>query len=158
MAAGLADYARTTAAELDATAGLIGALYRSMNDPELFNALALLYFAAASYSESARRLGRAELASGFLLHNRPGFGDGLRVCLKAGRGPLTAGAKAKLLADILCLIEPVNVAGLANPECRNWYPARAEDLMAAAGRLLTSPAEIRDMLAACGFSLASERK
>ena len=42
-----------------------------MDDFELFKRLSLLYFAAASYSETARRLGRPELAPGFLLAGAP---------------------------------------------------------------------------------------
>ena len=73
-------YAKQTLAELDATALLIAALYASMRDFEVFAALSLLYFAAASFSETARRLGRPELASSFLLQDHPHFGPELRAC------------------------------------------------------------------------------
>ena len=59
---------------------LVAALYANMADPALFKRLSLLYFAAASYSEAARRLGRPELAPGFLLHAHPRFGSELRAC------------------------------------------------------------------------------
>ncbi len=48
-----------TLAELDATEQLVAALYASMGDVPLFKRLTLLYFAAASFSEAARRLNRA---------------------------------------------------------------------------------------------------
>lgn len=151
-ATGLTDYARLTATELDTTAALVGALYRSMDDPPLFNALTQLYLAAASYAESARRLGRPELAPGFLLHARPGFGEQLQRCLTATQGVINPKTRSELLAKIPLLIEPINVAGLANPARRNWYPARAEDLLDAAGKLEATPDEIGKMLAACGFN------
>ncbi|HSH15975.1 MAG TPA: tryptophan 7-halogenase, partial [Verrucomicrobiae bacterium] len=135
FATGLTDYARLTATELDTTAAMVGALYRSMDDPPLFNALTQLYFAAASYAESARRLGRPELATGFLLHAGPGFGEQLQRCLTATQSVINPKTRSELLAKIPLLIEPINVAGLANPARRNWYPARAEDLLNAAGKL-----------------------
>ncbi|MGH9310133.1 MAG: NAD(P)/FAD-dependent oxidoreductase, partial [Vicinamibacterales bacterium] len=73
-------YARTTALELDATEQLVAALYANMADVPLFKRLSLMYFAAASYSEAARRLGRPDLAPGFLLHAHPRFGPELQAC------------------------------------------------------------------------------
>ena len=66
--------------ELDVTEQLVAALYASMADPALFKRLSLLYFAAASYSETARRLGRPQLAPGFLLHAHPRIRPELRAC------------------------------------------------------------------------------
>jgi tetracycline 7-halogenase / FADH2 O2-dependent halogenase len=81
----LRHYAEATSDELDATEQLVAALYASMEDVPLFTRLALLYFAAASFSEAARRLGRPQLAPGFLLHAHPDFGSGLRECAARGR-------------------------------------------------------------------------
>ena len=77
-------YARITQLELDATEQLVAALYASMADAPLFKRLSLLYFAVASYSEAARRLGRPGLAPGFLLHAHPTFGPELQACAAAG--------------------------------------------------------------------------
>src|SRR6266404_1824914 len=52
--------------ELKTTARLVGALYATMPRFEFFKALTLLYFAVASYSEAARRLGKGHLAESFL--------------------------------------------------------------------------------------------
>ena len=79
--AALEAYAQMTQLELDATEQLVAALYATMSDVALFKRLSLLYFAAASYSEAARRLGRPDLAPGFLLHAHPGFGPELRACV-----------------------------------------------------------------------------
>ena len=60
-------YVEATHTELEVTARLINALYLSFHDFPRFQTLAMLYFVAASYSETARRLGRPGLADGFLL-------------------------------------------------------------------------------------------
>jgi tetracycline 7-halogenase / FADH2 O2-dependent halogenase len=64
-------YTAQTDRELTATARLIGALYANMNNFPVFVALTLLYFAAASFSETARRLGKPHLAKSFLLCDDP---------------------------------------------------------------------------------------
>ena len=81
--AALLAYERTTLAELDATERLVAALYATMDDPPLFKRLSLLYFAAASFSETARRLGRPGLAPGFLLCAHPSFGPEVAACAAA---------------------------------------------------------------------------
>ena len=74
----LQGYAQITERELDATEQLVGALYANMSDTSLFKKLSLLYFAVASYSEAARRLGvdidgsaRAQAARAFFRHSSP---------------------------------------------------------------------------------------
>ena len=149
-------YAKQTLAELDATALLISALYASMNDFEVFAALALLYFAAASFSETARRLGRPELASSFLLQDHPHFGPELRACCHqalaaASGGTLPEQSKRDLLARIARAIEPFDVAGLTRAARRNWHPMDARDLFQAAPKLGVGPTEIEGLLERCGF-------
>src|SRR6202041_2587619 len=70
----LESYASKTREELLATSQLIGSLYANMNNFRVFKATSLLYFAAASYSETARRLGNSHLAQSFLLHDDSVFG------------------------------------------------------------------------------------
>ena len=76
----LQTYAAQTDRELLATARLVAALYATMNNFPVFVALSLLYFAAASYSEAARRLGKPHLASSFLLCEHPVFGMAVLDC------------------------------------------------------------------------------
>ena len=52
----------------------------------------------------------------------------------------------ELLAKIRDMIEPFNVAGLADPAKRNWYPVATGDLFAAAAKLGSSADAIREML------------
>jgi FADH2 O2-dependent halogenase len=148
----LARYARQTLAELDATEQLVGALYASMEDFERFKRLALLYFAAASYSEAAKRLGRDEAAHGFLLCDDPIFGSELRACAATACTAMTGGDRDALFARIDRAVQPFDVAGLGDRSRRDWYPVDADDLRAAAPLLGASPAEIEALLERCGFA------
>jgi FADH2 O2-dependent halogenase len=170
--AALRDYAKVTQDELDITEQLVGALYANMTDPPVFKRLGLLYFAAASFSEAARRLGRPELAPGFLLHQHPRFGPELRACaaeavevaamassdvatVAASSAPCAAASGAlreALLARIDRAIEPFDIAGLRDRTRRDWYPALAEDLIAGAAKLEASAEDIDRLLARSGFT------
>jgi FADH2 O2-dependent halogenase len=152
--AALREYERVTLAELDATELLVAALYASMDDVPLFKELTLLYFAAASFSEAARRLNRSELAPGFLLHAHPVFGRELRACCElALTSPRDASRKA-LFARIERTIEPVDVAGLLDRSRASWYPARGSDLVAHSAKLHAAPADVRQLLERCGFDVS----
>jgi FADH2 O2-dependent halogenase len=144
-------YARHTLDELDATERLVGALYAAMDDFELFKRTSLLYFAAASFSETVRRLGRPEQAPGFLLHADPRFGPDLRACAEAVALRLQGAARAELLSRIDEAIAPYDVAGLGDRSREDRYPVRAEDLLAAAPRLGARPQELEALLERCGF-------
>lgn len=156
FATGLHNYAAKTETELLATARLIGSLYANMDNFPVFIALSLLYFAAASYSEAARRLGKSYLAPSFLLCNRPDFGPHcMRLCGRA-RQLRTKAESDQLIRDILATIEPFNIAGLGRAERRNWYPAEAGDLLEGAGKLESTQEEILAMLQHCGFQPTRE--
>jgi FADH2 O2-dependent halogenase len=148
----LLNYSMQTTMELANTERLIAALYATMHDFELFSALTLLYFAAASYTEAARRLGKPMLAGNtFLLGEHAVFGPHCRACVDAAlRNP--TGLREALLRNIAAAIEPVNIAGLGRTERRNWYPALAEDLFASAEKLRATRGEVEAMLRRCGFA------
>ncbi len=122
-----------------------------MNNFSVFVAISLLYFAAASYSEAVRRLGKAHLASSFLLCSHPVFGSDSKRLLDRALHPLTESESSELVRDILSAVEPFNVAGLGRPERRNWYPALASDLLENAHKLEATRGEVLAMLARCGF-------
>ena len=132
-------YEEQTLTELDLTAELVGALYHTIGDFELFSALALLYFAAVSYSETVRRLGEPSRASGFLLAGDPIFTKNLKRCCAAARQILRPAERAALLTKIKDSIKPIDVAGLGNPDRRNWFPVDFEDLRRATPRLGLNP-------------------
>jgi FADH2 O2-dependent halogenase len=136
----LCAFAMITDEELLATSRLIANLYRNMNNFPVFAATSLLYFAAASYAETARRLDKAELASSFLLNNNALFREQSARAMESGK-----------IEEILHAIEPFNVAGLGKKERRNWYPALAEDLKEAAPKLGAASEEIEQLLQRCGF-------
>ena len=73
--------------EVDAAALLVSALYARFHDFPVFAALTHLYFAAASFAESARRLGRPALAGAFLSADHPTFGPALVRVLPHGAAP-----------------------------------------------------------------------
>ncbi|HYV28954.1 MAG TPA: tryptophan 7-halogenase, partial [Candidatus Eisenbacteria bacterium] len=148
----LSEYSIQTVTELSAAEQLVAALYSNMNDFSVFAALSLLYFAAASYSETARRLGKPELARSFLLFDDPKFGAPSRKLIQQAVRGLEERDKAEFIQRIRRVIEPNNVAGLGDPQRRNWYPAQASDLLAAAGKLGVTRSEIEALLLRCGFT------
>ncbi|MEO7191562.1 MAG: FAD-dependent oxidoreductase [Vicinamibacterales bacterium] len=152
--AALADYAQTTRDELDVTEQLVAALYASMTDTGLFKRLTLLYFAAASYTEAARRLARPHLAPGFLLNQHPEFGAELRACAAIAAARPDATERAALLDRIDAAITPFDIAGLRDRTRRDWYPALASDLLAGASKLEATPRELQRLLEQSGFSPA----
>ncbi len=150
--AALAEYERTTLAELDVTERLIGALYGVMDDPTLFTRMSLLYFAAASFAETARRLGKPELAPGFLLREHSVFGPALEACAdEAGRAK-SGPARLALEARIDAVIEPFDTAGLLDRGRRNWYPVLAGDLVESAHKLSATPGELQALLERMGMN------
>ena len=151
----LQNYAEKTDRELLATARLVAALYATMNNFPVFVALSLLYFAAASYSEAARRLGKPHLASSFLLCEHPVFGKASAALFERAQRPMTRPESAELIRDVLTAIEPFNVAGLGRRERGNWYPVEARDLLENAHKLEATRQEVLAMLARCGFTAGS---
>jgi FADH2 O2-dependent halogenase len=146
----LDDYARKTNGELMATERLIAALYANMGDFEIFTSCALLYFAAASWSESARRLHRPHLAASFLLHDDACFGSASRALLERACN-LKPDDKIAFVQDVRALLEPFDVAGLNDFSRRNWYPARAEDMLDASHKLGARREEVQALLEKSGF-------
>jgi tetracycline 7-halogenase / FADH2 O2-dependent halogenase len=147
----LESYALKTREELLATSQLIGSLYANMNNFRVFKAISLLYFVAASHSETVRRLGRPHLAQSFLLQDDSVFGPTCRGLLERARR-LTSEQESTLLVEgILHAIEPFDVAGLSNPDRRSWYPVDAEDLLRSASKVQSTREEVENLLQKCGF-------
>jgi FADH2 O2-dependent halogenase len=150
---GLADalraYAQAIERELDATERLVAALYAAMDDFELFKRLSLLYFAAASFSETARRLARETRAPGFLLCEDPVFAAELAECTDLARSRPAGAVRDRLLARLDRAIEPWDVAGLGDRSRRDWYPVLAADLVTGASKLDATEAEIAALLDRC---------
>ena len=151
LAPRLARDAERSLFETDAAALLVGALYATFDDFPLFAALSKLYFAAASFSEAARRLGRPEVAGSFLCADREPFGARMRdICRRAiaSRGT----DRPPLIDDVHCAIAPLDVAGLGRLDRRNWYPFRGEDLVENAEKVGATAGEARELLERCGLA------
>jgi FADH2 O2-dependent halogenase len=151
FSAELAAYAKQTDEELLATARLIGSLYASMNNFPIFISLSLLYFATASFAEAARRLGKPQLASSFLLHDHPSLEPLAANLMRRARLVRSRYDTEILKEDILRAIEPFNIAGLGRQERRNWYPVDPEDLLCGAPKLGADREDIAHLLDRCGF-------
>ena len=150
----LASYAKETDDDLLATAELIGSLYANMGNFPLFVSLSLLYLAAASYAEAARRLGRPHLAGSFLLHDRPEFHNQAASLMKRALSARGAADTEQLSRDVLRAIEPFNIAGLGDPARHNWYAVEAEDFLRGAHKVGADRNEVAQLLARCGFDRA----
>jgi len=144
-------YSDETDGDFLAASRLIGALYATMGNFPAFTAVSLLYFAAVSFSETAYRLGKPELALGFLLHDHPSFGQASRLLLdRAYRLDGDAETRA-FVEDVRRTIEPFNVGGFGDPARQNRYSVRAEDLLEAGTKLGVGREEILSMLEKSGF-------
>ena len=151
----LVGYAAKTDGELLATSRLLAALYANMSNFDIFRSLTLVYFAAASFSESARRLGKADHATSFLLHDKPGFGEASRGLLTRLTGNAKDSDAEAVAREVRSLIEPIDVAGLCRPSPRDFcYPVIAEDLLGAAWKLGVTRREAERMLERSGFYCA----
>lgn len=146
----LSAYGELTLAEADSTAAFIGAGFRAMPCFPVFAAFSLFYFAAASYSEMARRLAKPHLVTRFLAADRTDFRSGMDRCLQrlpsamTNCNPSATDAFASLVAEsIACL----NVAGLADPGKRNWYGVDLEDVVRNAAKLELAPEQARAIIA-----------
>ncbi|HEV8541968.1 MAG TPA: tryptophan 7-halogenase [Verrucomicrobiae bacterium] len=134
----LRDYNKKTFVEVDAAADLVSALYAKMDRFEEFALLSLLYFGAMSFTEAAWRLGRRELASGFLLTNDAEFTTARKRLCAAAR----AGEKTRR-EDVAGAIRSWDIAGLTDWQRRNWYPVRLQDLIECKDRLGMTIEEIQ---------------
>jgi len=139
----LGEYGEMTLQEADATADFIGACYAAMPCFPVFVALSQFYFAAASYSEMARRLDRPHLVRRFLASDHAEFGPSLRrATARVRRGEAGADFSAQVADAIACL----NVAGLADPRKRNGYGVDLNDVVEGAAKLGLAPEQMRAVL------------
>jgi tetracycline 7-halogenase / FADH2 O2-dependent halogenase len=144
LSARLQGYAGQTDCELVSASRLIGALYATMDNFSAFTAVSLLYFAAVSFSEAAFRLGKPELAPGFLLPSASALLERAHT--------LRGGAKTQAFTEaVLRVIEPFNLGRFGDSALHNQYPVRAEDLLEAGSKLGAGRPEIVAMLERSGF-------
>ena len=135
----LEEYSRITLEEADATADFIGACYAAMPRFSDFAALSMFYFAAASYSEMARRLDKRHLVRRFLAADHTEFGGNLRCVADRVRRGATQ-------IDVTEAIACLNVAGLSDTKKQNWYGVDLGDVVSSAEKLGMTVAEMRAVL------------
>lgn len=142
---GLREYAVASFEEADGAANLVSASYASFENFPLFANLSLFYFAAASYSEMARRVEKNSLITRFLGLDRADFAPAFwAACSRLQRGE--ASDASAFGEEVARAIAPLNVAGLANPAKRNWYGADLEDVIQSAEKLEVSPEAMRSLV------------
>jgi FADH2 O2-dependent halogenase len=148
--AALRDYAEITHQEADHTAAYIAACYRAMPDFTCFTPMTMFYFAAASYSEVARRLDRRHLITRYLAADLPTITDGIRRCnalLSRSSEHSAPTVQFDLEGEVCQAIEAINVAGLCDSGRRNWYPVDLQDLVRNAAKLEMTAEQMRQTLA-----------
>jgi FADH2 O2-dependent halogenase len=146
----LEKYETNSISELEAVAGLVGALYSKMGSFGEFALLTLLYFAAMSFTETAWRLGKADLASQFLLTNDPRFSEKCsRICAAARAGLRVT---KELIEEA---IAPYDIAGLSDWSRVNWYRVDPADLYAGAAKLGASKMDIDALVRKLGLSVTT---
>jgi FADH2 O2-dependent halogenase len=118
----LAVYEAAVKRDISCVARYISANFVAFSDFERFTDVSMFYFAAASWSEICRRIGKRELAPGMLLSGDTAFWERFDAYLA---GECTA-------ADA---IAPWNIAGLADRSKAGMYPANLSDVIAAAEKL-----------------------
>ncbi len=148
----LQGYAVKTQGELLATARLIAALYANIKNFPVFRSLSLLYFAAASFSETARRLGKPDLAKSFLLHDDPLFGVKCEKLLARVNKGVRIEDSRSIARAVRELIEPIDVAGLCREPRDFCYPVLAEDLIGNAWKLGATRQDAVELLERAGFA------
>jgi tetracycline 7-halogenase / FADH2 O2-dependent halogenase len=141
----LREYEKLTFEDLDWTAEFIACHFAHFGDFERFSALTMYYFAAASYSEMARRLGVP--APRFLAGDDPLFRAGIARC-RTDRADSAEEFAVRIATDIA----HKNVAGLADASKKNWYGAELGDVVANAEKLGFTPERMRAILAEAAWA------
>jgi tetracycline 7-halogenase / FADH2 O2-dependent halogenase len=147
----LREYSRVTLMEADHTADFVAGCYAAFPQFELFTSLSMVYFAAASFCEMARRLGRNHLAQRFLAVDRPAFANA------AGRLSQTLRHNdcldsIQFAAQVKQYIDLLNVAGLCDQRKRNWYDVDLENMIRCAEKLEITSEEMERFLRSANWA------
>jgi FADH2 O2-dependent halogenase len=138
-------YGDATLAEADYTARFIAGSYAGFRRFEVFAAYSMFYFAAASFSEMARRLSSPLVPRAFLCGDSAAFVSALRRL-----SPATVDAEVGADGydrDSAAAVGPWNIAGLCDRAKHNWYGVDPDDTVRAATKLGLTPEQVRSGLA-----------
>lgn len=150
----LDQYSKVTLAEADHTANFIAGCYAAFPHFECFTSLSMIYFAAASYCEMARRLGRGHLPQRFLASDHAPFASatGKFAQMLRRKSPVDPGAfSAQVKEKIDCL----NVAGLCDDQKQNWYDVNLDDVIRSAEKLGLTPSQMRKVVRTASWAASS---
>jgi tetracycline 7-halogenase / FADH2 O2-dependent halogenase len=136
-------YSAATLADADRTARFIAGSYAGFRQFPMFASYSMFYFVAASYSEMARRLASARTPRGFLCGDSDAFTSALNRLSPA----TTSAAEVEGYAcEVASAVADWNIAGLSDPQKRNWYPVDLEDTIRGARKLGLTPQQVREGL------------
>jgi FADH2 O2-dependent halogenase len=141
----LREYGAITLAEADHTAQFIAACYAAFPRFETFAAYSMFYFAAASYSEMARRLDCGHLVQRFLAADRHPFAEGMLELGQLLRQ--SHNISPAIFSDrVKQVVAALNIAGLCDHNKRIWYGVDLNDVIAGAVILGKTAEELRVIL------------
>lgn len=144
------EYGAITRQEADWTAHFIAASYAGFANFPLFTALSMFYFAAASYAEMSRRLPKALRLQRYLAADHKEFSQGITECARLLHARARCASPADLqefAGRVAERIACLNIAGLSDPDKRNWYGVDMQDVIEGAALLGMTQEEIRRIVA-----------
>jgi tetracycline 7-halogenase / FADH2 O2-dependent halogenase len=142
-------YANATLDDADRTARFIAGSYAGFHHFPMFAAYSMFYFAAASYSEMARRLASPRTPGGFLCGDSDAFAGALDRLSPARGGTVDLDCYER---EVASAVADWNIAGLCDRSKKNWYGVDLEDTVRDAAKLGLGPAQVR--LGLAGVSIA----
>ena len=139
----LRDYNDATLADADLTARFIAGSYAGFRRFGAFAAYSMFYFAAASFSEMARRLSSPRTPRGFLCGDSPAFTSALERLSPAVH---TAADIKRYEDDVTAAVADRNIAGLCDRGKHNWYAVDLEDTIRGAAALGLTAQQVQQAL------------
>jgi FADH2 O2-dependent halogenase len=136
-------YNAATLADADRTARFIAGSYAGFRPFPLFTAYSMFYFAAASYSELARRLNAPRTPRGFLCGDSAVFTGAMDRLSPVATSSVDFDRYER---DVASSVADWNIAGLCSPSKKNWYAIDLEDTIRAAEKLGLTCEQVREGL------------
>jgi FADH2 O2-dependent halogenase len=137
-------YANATMDDADRTARFIAGSYAGFHHFPMFAAYSMFYFAAASYSEMARRLASPRTPGGFLCGDSAAFAGALDRLSPARAGTVDLDCYER---EVASAVADWNIAGLCDRSKKNWYGVDLEDTVRDAAKLGLTSEHVRQGLA-----------
>jgi len=150
MSSDVSPYSALTLADADRTARFIAGSYAGFREFPMFASYSMFYFAAASFSEMARRLDSPRTPRGFLCGDSDRFTSALRRLWPAVGAGI---AHDRYASEVATAIDDWNVAGLCDSDKRNWYGVDLDDTIRGAEKLGLTRKQVRERLGPVACSL-----